>query len=53
MKIKVRVTGFDRIGKMALLIKLVFGLFPSPGILESRKHDVRETGAIAQIKGLN
>jgi hypothetical protein len=28
----------------------VFGLSPSPGILETRKHDVSETGSISVLK---
>jgi hypothetical protein len=28
----------------------VFGLFPSSGILETRKHDVSETGSVFDLK---
>jgi hypothetical protein len=28
----------------------VFGLFPSPGILENRKHDVSETGSVSVLR---
>jgi hypothetical protein len=27
-----------------------FGLFPSPGILETRKHDVSETGSVSVLR---
>jgi hypothetical protein len=28
----------------------VFGLFPLPGILETRKHDVSETGSVSVFR---
>jgi hypothetical protein len=28
----------------------VFGLFPSSGILETRKHDVLETGSVSVLR---
>jgi hypothetical protein len=28
----------------------VFGLFPSSGILETRKHDITETGSVSVLK---
>jgi hypothetical protein len=28
----------------------VFGLFPSSGILENRKHDVLETGSVSVLR---
>jgi hypothetical protein len=28
----------------------VFGLFPSPGILVTRKHDVSETGSVSVLR---
>jgi hypothetical protein len=28
----------------------VFGLFPSSGILENRKHDVSETGSVLVLR---
>jgi hypothetical protein len=28
----------------------VFGLFPSSGILETRKHDLSETGSVAVLR---
>jgi hypothetical protein len=28
----------------------VFGLFPSSGILETRKHDVSEIGSVSVLK---
>jgi heme/copper-type cytochrome/quinol oxidase subunit 1 len=28
----------------------VFGLFPSTGILETRKHDVSETGSVSFLR---
>jgi hypothetical protein len=27
-----------------------FGLFPSSGILETRKHDVSETGSVSDLR---
>jgi hypothetical protein len=29
----------------------VFGLFPSSGILENRKHDVLEAGSVSILRG--
>jgi hypothetical protein len=29
----------------------VFGLFPSSGILENRKHDILETGSVSILGG--
>jgi hypothetical protein len=28
----------------------VFGLFPSSGVLENRKHDVSETGSVSVLR---
>jgi hypothetical protein len=41
---------FENTSKMSTLDYWVFGLFPSSGILENRKHDVSETGSVSVLR---
>jgi hypothetical protein len=46
----------DRVGLRAGMIEntpqnyWVFGLFPTSGILENRKHDISETGSVSVLR---